>query len=69
MKKNEIENKIKILINQFNAQNFEIVISKTKSLIKKNPEYIILYNLLGSSLQNIGNYSDAKDLFEKGLNF
>ena len=34
--KNDIENKIKILINQFNAQNFEFVISKAKPLIKKN---------------------------------
>ena len=67
MKKNDIENKIKILINQFNAQNFEFVISKAKPLIKKNPEYVILYNLIGSSLQNIGNYTDAKEFFKEGL--
>jgi len=63
----DISNKIKILINQFNAQNFELVISKAKPLIKKNPEYAILYNLIGSSYQNLGNYSEAEKNFKNGL--
>ncbi len=43
----DIHQEIKILINQFNAQNFEHVILKSKTLIKKNSQYVILYNLLG----------------------
>ena len=63
----DINQEIKILINQFNAQNFEHVILKSKTLIKKNSQYVILYNLLGSAYQNTGNYLNAKIIFEEGL--
>ena len=49
-----ISQKIQILFNHFNAKNFSHVISKGIILIKKNPEYVILYNLIGSSYQNMG---------------
>ena len=67
MNNNEISNQIKILLNQFSAQNFELVLSKAKTLIKKNPEYAILYNLIGSAHQNLGNYNDAEKYFKDGL--
>ena len=38
-----IENEIKILLNLFNIAKFDILISKAKKLIKKAPEYLILY--------------------------
>ena len=62
-----LSQQIKILLNQFNAKNFEHVITKGNSLLKKNPQYVILYNLIGSSYQNIGNYLKAKNNFQAGL--
>ena len=62
-----ISQKIQILFNHFNAKNFSHVISKGIILIKKNPEYVILYNLIGSSYQNLGEYLKAKTFFKNGL--
>ena len=61
-----IENQIKILLNLFNSAKFDILISKAKKLIKKAPEYLILYNILGSAYQNIGDLKLAKETFLKG---
>ena len=43
------------------------VILKGKTLIKKNPEYVILYNLIGSAYQSTGEYEKAKENFVNGL--
>jgi len=67
MSNQQITQKIQILINQFKAQNFDLVISKGKALLKSNPEYIILYNLVGSSYQNKGKYLKAIKIFKEGL--
>ena len=67
MKNNEISNQIQILINQFNTKNFENVILKGKVILKKYPEYVILYNLIGSSYQNLNKYNESKDYFKRGL--
>ena len=48
MDNKNIAQQVQILINQFNAKNFDLVISKGNILLKKNPEYVILYNLIGS---------------------
>jgi tetratricopeptide (TPR) repeat protein len=61
-----IETEIKILLNLFNSAKFEILISKAKKLIRKAPEYLILYNILGSAYQNIGELKLAKETFTKG---
>ena len=61
-----LEKDIQILLNLFNTAKFDLVISKSKKLIKKHPEYVILYNLLGSSYQNIGSYILAKNTFIRG---
>ena len=61
-----IENEIKILLNLFNSSKFDILISKAKKLIRKTPEYLILYNILGSAYQNIGDLKLAKESFIKG---
>ena len=61
-----MENEIKILLNLFNSAKFDILISKAKKLIKKAPEYLILYNILGSAYQNIGDLKLAKETFLKG---
>ena len=67
MENKVISQQIQILINQFKVKNFQHVLTKGKILLKKNPEYVILYNLIGSSNQNIGDYENAKDYFKKGL--
>ena len=67
MNKTNLSNQIQILINQFNTKNYEFVISKGNILLKKNPEYVILYNLVGSSYQNIGEYIQAKKKFKDGI--
>ena len=69
MNNKDIEKKIQILINNFNAKNFDYIISKTLIYLKKFPEYVILYNLLGSSYQNVGNHKKAKNIFIKGLKY
>ena len=62
-----IENDIKILLNLFNASKFEMVITKSKGLIRKFPQFLVLYNLLGSAYQNVGSLGLAKEIFTKGL--
>ena len=61
-----IENEIKILLNLFNSAKFDILITKAKKIIRKTPEYLILYNILGSAYQNIGELKLAKETFTKG---
>ena len=65
---NKIENEIKLLLNHYNAKNFAFVIQKCVKLVKEFPNSIMLYNLLGSSLQNIGNLEGAAEVFQSGLN-
>ena len=63
----KVEESIKSLLNLFNAKKYEMVITKAKVLIQKLPQYLILYNILGSAYQNMGELSLAKDIFIKGL--
>ena len=62
-----IEDNIKILLKLFNATKYDLVISKSKNLIRKFPQYLILYNILGSAYQNIGSLNLARKIFIKGL--
>ena len=62
-----LSQQIQILINQFNARNYNLVISKGNLLLKKNPEYVILYNLVGSAYQNNGDYISSKSNFLNGI--
>ena len=64
MNNSNIAQQIQILLNQFNAKNFDYVILKAKQLLKKNPGYTIIYNLLGSSYQNLNNFEEAKINFK-----
>ena len=68
MNNKNIAQEIQVLINQFNVKNFDLVISKGNILLKKNPEYVILYNLIGSAHQNNGNYSKAKKFLKVDFN-
>ena len=62
-----IENSFKILLNLFNAAKFDMVITKSKKLIREFPEYVFLYNILGSAYQNVGELNLAKNIFIKGF--
>ena len=61
-----IENNIKTLLNLFNAGKYDLVLTKSKKLIREFPQYLILYNILGSSYQNMGDLSLAKEIFDQG---
>ncbi len=67
MKNKDISQQIQILLNQFKTNNFDVVVSKGNILLKKNPEYVILYNLIGSAYQNLSHFSKAKTIFLNGL--
>ena len=67
MNNKNISQQIQILINQFKMKNFELVASKGNILLKKNSEYVVLYNLVGSAYQNLGDYSKAQITFINGL--
>jgi len=60
-----IENEIKIILNLFNTGDFNSVIINSKKLIKKFPEYVVLYNILGSAYQNTEKFELAKNIFLK----
>lgn len=62
-----IKDKIQILVNQFNAKNFDQVVSKSKQLIKEYPNYVVIYNLLGLAYQHNGNYLDSEKILLEGL--
>ena len=67
MKNKNLSSSIQILLNQFNARNYDEVIDRGNILIKKNPEYVILYNIVGSAYQNKGEFIKAKNNFKLGL--
>ena len=55
------------IFNLFTSANYNLAITHCKKNIKKFPEYLIFYNLLGSSYMNIGKYSLARETFVKAL--
>ena len=61
------KNEIKKIMNYFNAGKYSVVIQKSKILLKKNSEFIPLYNIIGISLQRQKKYDEAKNIFSKGL--
>ncbi len=67
MSKNKISREIQVLVNQFNAKQFQNVILKGTVLIKKNPNYPLLYNLVGSAYQSIGDFINSQKNFKNGL--
>ena len=63
---NNFENfklKVEQLVNQYNTGNFNFVIQKVNSLLKKQPNNQFILNLLGSSYHKIGNLNVAKKVF------
>ena len=61
-----IEKDIRVLLNLFNAAKYDLVVTKSKRLLREFPEYVVLYNILGSAYQNINNLNLARDIFIRG---
>ena len=61
------KNEVKKIKNYFNIGKYEIVIQKSKILLKKKPEFVALYNIIGISFQRQKRFNKAKDIFLKGL--
>ena len=55
------------ILNLFNAGDYKNVIQKCLRLLKKNPKYTNLYNIIGISYQKKGMNSEARKSFLKGL--
>ena len=58
-----IKNKVQKLLKHYEAGNYKFVIDQIKILLKKLPNNIFLFNLLGSSLQRSGDQISAKKIF------
>jgi tetratricopeptide (TPR) repeat protein len=67
IKKNDAEKQINNLFNLFKVGNYDLVITKGKKIIKTYPEYVILYNIIGSAYLNTGKFILAKEILQKGL--
>lgn len=65
----DITKQIQILINNFDDKKFNYVISKSLAYLKKFPNNVVLYNLLGSSYQSNGDYKKALKTFTEGLKY
>lgn len=62
-----LKKQISILLNLYNTNKYDGVISKTKVLLKKYNNQIILYNLLSLSLSGKGDYLEAIKVLDKAL--
>ena len=58
-----LKDKIKKLVNYYNAENYKLVIDEANILLKKLPKNSFLINLLGSSFQRLGDQVAAKKIF------
>ena len=62
----EIKLLVKEIQNLFFGKKYNLIIQETQKNIKKYPNISIFYNLMGLALSNIGKFSDAKIVLEKG---
>ena len=53
------------LANLFNVGHYDSLITHCKTNIKKFPEYVVLYNFLGSAYMHTGKYNLARNIFQK----
>ena len=62
-----IKNKISILFNYYNIKNYDKLIEEANRLLKKNPNIDILWNMLGLTYQQLGEFNKAEKNFLKTL--
>ena len=63
----ELEKKIIYLVNEFNSNNYNLVINQIKQLTGNKYNIPIIYNLLGASFSNINNDAEAIVAFKNAL--
>ena len=63
----KLRDKISIIVNHYNAKNFNKVISESNRILKKNPTIDFLWNILGLTYQNLKNYNVAEKNFFMAL--
>ena len=63
-----IENQINIILNDFKTGHYDLVIKKTKKLLKTYSKNSYLKNLIGSAYIQIGDVSNAIINFESSIN-
>ncbi len=63
----DLEKKISYLINEFNSQNYNSVISIVEELIDNDVDIPIIYNLLGASYSSLNKHSKAIDAYKNAL--
>ena len=69
MNKNDIEHKLKVLINNFNNKKFLETISLSKQLMKIVPQHeAYLNNMIGLSYKSLNNLDEAEKTFVKIIN-
>ena len=61
------KNEIKKIMNYFNVAKYDVAIQKSKVLLKKNPEFIPLFNIIGISFHKQKKNEEAIKTFKKGL--
>ena len=62
-----LKEKISILVNYYQIKDFDKLIAEANRALKKNPNIDFLWNLLGLTYQQLGNYSDAQKKFLRAL--
>ena len=64
---NEIRQRIKILMNFFNAKRYDEVITRVKPLLRKNKNEVFFHNLLALSLQGNGKPQEGIEILKNAL--
>ena len=67
MDANKIKEKISIIINLYRVKNYDKVISEANRILKKNPRIDLLWNILGLTYQQKGNFEKAENNFFRCL--
>ena len=65
--KNEAETKAQIIMNYYQSKNYELAIANAKKLLKKFPNYVFLFNIIGLSLQAKKEFYESINYFNKAL--
>ena len=67
MKREIIQNEVNIILNYFNSGKFDVAIARGQKLIKKYPDILAIYNLVGLAFHNKGDYSNAILFYNSAL--
>ena len=62
-----LKQELKKIQNLFSANKFELVIEKSKKMIKKDPSQIPFYNYLALSYRELGKFNTAEEILQNAL--